>query len=344
MKKLALFQTGYPEVKPHEKTLRNPIMPRKEFKEAIQESLPDIDEILAYQQVGLPARPFQASLMFVSECIVDIRGDTKEDFFKKPWFKEIYSVIDAWYLDRYGVAIKNGDHHSLSGVVMVHYTPFELAFPITIRRTEISGETIWLTFPNEVSDEENVHNFFVSPPNIQNQEHNELEVLNSDIKRIVKLTRSIGINIMSADKLDKQTSIMAASINGHINKTVRDILSMKPAGLPVSFWELHLAVEKSFKVYIRQCRKQHPNTHELLDLYDICKKNGLTVDESLLAKLPPSREAIKSRYGEGATRSVIEAINCYNAMLDIVFDGTKALKRKLTFNNASFLIRKGPWV
>jgi hypothetical protein len=40
--------------------------------------------------------------MFVSECIVEICGDSKEDFFKKPWFKEIYSVIDTWYLDRYG--------------------------------------------------------------------------------------------------------------------------------------------------------------------------------------------------------------------------------------------------
>jgi hypothetical protein len=37
-------------------------MPKKDFKEAIQESLPLIDEILAYQQIGLRERPFQASI------------------------------------------------------------------------------------------------------------------------------------------------------------------------------------------------------------------------------------------------------------------------------------------
>lgn len=318
-------------------------MPKKDFKEAIQESLPVIDEILAYQQIGLRQRPFQASIMFVSECIVEIRGDSKEDFFKKPWFKEIYSIIDAWYLDRYGNAIKNTDDHSLSGVVMAYHTPFELAFPITISRSETPGETAWLTFPNEVLDEENIHSFFVSPPNICKLEDKELNKVNDDIKRIVKQTRSIGINIMSANKVDTQTSMMAASINGHIQKTAHDILSMASASLSVSFWELHLAAEKAFKVYLRQREHQPPNIHELVDLFQICNTYGLIVNETSLYKLPSAKEAIKLRYGEGISRSINDAIECYNSMLDIVNDITKSLKREITFNNASFLFRKGPW-
>ena len=64
-------------------------MQKKDFKEAIKENLPVIDEVLAKLQIGLRDRPFRASILFISKCIVEISGDSKDKFLTKPWFKTL---------------------------------------------------------------------------------------------------------------------------------------------------------------------------------------------------------------------------------------------------------------
>ena len=46
----------------------------------VREQLTIIDEILAKRGTPLGQRSFEAAVLFVNECIVEIEGDTKDDF------------------------------------------------------------------------------------------------------------------------------------------------------------------------------------------------------------------------------------------------------------------------
>lgn len=84
------------------------------------------DEILADSQKPLSQRPFAAALYFVDYCIVDIKGDNKEKFLEKEWFKSIYKIIKQWYRDRYAEAMNLIREESALGIILIYKTPFQL--------------------------------------------------------------------------------------------------------------------------------------------------------------------------------------------------------------------------
>ena len=55
---------------------------------------------------------------------------------------------------------------------------------------------------------------------------------------------------MSASELSADSRGMADSIWTHVETAISNILSQKPANIPLACWELHFAVEKAFKVKV----------------------------------------------------------------------------------------------
>lgn len=290
-----------------------------EFKDHVEEALITFDECLAAKNVPVPQRPFHAAAMFVSYCIDEIEGDKKTNFWGKAWFTHIYKIADDWYHNRYAQAMTSNSNQGKKarGIVLIFATPFEVNFPLEVFRPGTPGETFWMVFPNTVLPEEHVLDWLTHPPNLSSLSTQEIEDGKRQIIAVAEATRSIRVNLMTADITDKDTAGLARDIPGHIDKAIGDILRAGSDGVSVAFWEMHMAVEKVLKTFLRQ--KGNPlKGHDFTNLLNAAQAHGLSLDSSLFKLLPSSKEAIRLRYSEGPRKSVHAAISAYNGMLEIV--------------------------
>jgi HEPN domain-containing protein len=145
---------------------------------------------------------------------------------------------------------------------------------------------------------------------------------------------------MTASDPGKDLQLFISSIPLHIERCVEDILEGNSASLGLAVWEMHLAVEKSLKLLIRQHGGNPGNIHDLVRLAELATRlSGVTIDLITLNKLPSGREAVQARYGEGRVRSLQELVGNYRIALLLISRVAKSLKREIAMNNASFLVR-----
>lgn len=309
----------------------------------VREQLTIIDEILAKRGTPLGQRSFEAAVLFVNECIVEIEGDTKDDFLGKKWFADIYHWTEDWYRERYGDALKEGGRDNAKGIARVYGTPFALSIPLTLTEPEDPGKTVWLIFPIAVMPDETPTEWLRPKPNLEQLSKKDLESVNEEIVFVASSLRSISVNLMTAEYYTS-LQMLGGSISAHLEKAVQDILSGKREQMSVAFWEIHLAIEKTIKLFLRQKDHTPPNIHDLIELRKIAESQVRSTElDTSFAKCPNVKEAIKYRYGENDDVSAKTAIEFYYAALRIVSFYTKGLNRKYAMNNARFLLKAPPW-
>lgn len=313
------------------------------LKEFMDYQLPIFDQMLAENQEPLSKRPLSAAFYFVQHCVIEIKGETKENFLEKEWFRSIYRLIKQWYKERYGDALKETSDYVALGIVLVYNTPFQLRIPLSISQEKEGNDKQWFCLPCSVIDGENVLDWIVKKPNIENMSKDELKDLQKSIINFAANVRSTHVNLMSAS-LEKNLHKISSTIQAHIDKAIQDILSLDPGRISTSYWEIHLAIEKAVKLIILQNGRDHQNKHDLDKLCKIANNiKGIKLDCNLFSGLPKDDEAIKQRYGEGSFYTIQEAvINVVHAS-EVVSRLTKLLNREFVMNNARFLIALPPW-
>ena len=198
-------------------------------------------------------------------------------------------------------------------------------------------------FPDHLQEEEDYRSLFATDLRFDHVPEEILDALIKEVEEIVALSRRTRISIMTASVTNGGAlSNMASSIWTHIEKAISDIISGVSANVSLSCWELHLAVEKSLKVYIGQFGEEKGWGHDLIALAGHAKKLGLEIDETLLGNLHGEKNVIKIRYGEIHVAQK-EAIESYYSALKLVCAIASQLKREISIFNASILIKKAPW-
>jgi len=313
------------------------------IKEIIEYQLPIFDDILAESQKPLNERPLAAALYFVDYCIVEIKGDTKENFAEKEWFKSIYKLIKHWYHERYGSALKANNDYVALGVVLIHKTPFQLNIPLGIAQEKEGNDKRWFCLPISIQDNENVFDWIENKPNLEKIPEANVAELKETISETATKNREIHVNLMTAS-LEKSLHKTSSTISAHLDKAVRDILSLDGGRISTSYWEIHLAIEKAIKLIILQNGRDHQNKHDLEKLCRIANNiRGVSLDCTIFSAFPSDNEAIKQRYGEGSSFTIQEAVNNYISAVSVISKITELLKRQVTMNNARFLIAIPPW-
>jgi len=313
------------------------------IKEFLEYQLPIFDDILAEAQKPLSERPLAAAFYFVDYCIVDIKGDSKDNLLEKEWFKSIYKLIKQWYDDRYGSARKSSKDSFALGVALIYKTPFELKIPLSIAQEWEGNDKRWFCLPTSIQENENVFDWIKNKPNLEKMPGSDLENLKNVINGIATNNRAIHVNLMSAS-LEIALHKISNTIPAHLDKSARDILSLESGRISMSYWDIHLAIEKALKLIILQNKRDHQNKHTLKKLCRMANNiKGVTLDCSVISKFPSGNEAIKQRYGEGSSFTIQEAIENYISACAFITSLTKVLKRKFVMNNARFLIAVPPW-
>lgn len=313
------------------------------IKEFLEYQLPIFDDILAESQKPLSERPLAAAFYFVDYCIVEIKGDTKDKFLEKEWFKSIYKLIKEWYDERYGAARNSCKDSIALGATLIYKTPFELNIPLSISQEWEGDDKRWFCLPISIHENENVLDWIKNKPNLEKMPETDLDNLKKIISDISTNNRTIHVNLMSAS-LEQSLHKISNTIQSHLEKAVRDILSLNGGRISTSYWEIHLAIEKAVKLVILQNKRDHQNKHNLEKLCKIANNiKGVTLDCSVISKFPTDNEAIQQRYGEGSSYTIQEAIENYISACAVIASLTKVLKRKFTMNDARFLIAIPPW-
>jgi hypothetical protein len=193
-----------------------------------------------------------------------VSNGTKDEFIDKH-FASITNVVVDWYMDKYGQLVKP-KINLLSGIVRYYNQPVLLKIPATTSKVEKEGETAWFTFPDHLQQDETYKSMFASDINFDNLPKDDLAALKKEVEEVVALSRRTRISLMTASILNTTSLNMGDSIWTHIEKAISDIISGIPANISLACWELHLAVEKSLKVYISQFPSKKGWGHDLITL------------------------------------------------------------------------------
>lgn len=317
-------------------------MKNRDFINAFQHWLELFDERMSFDNTPIHERPLKSARWLVQEGIATITNGSKENFLDEEWFCVVVAAINEWYADRYGSTSCHVRKDKLSGIVLFRRMPTKIEMPVTTARVEVEGETAWITFPDKLQDDEDVLALFQSAPNLNSLQPDERELLLGNIRDVVHWSRSVNLNLQSASGPCVEATAMAASVWPHFEKAISDILTLKSASATVGCWELHLCVEKAFKIFIYQNNTKKTG-HCLDSLFEEAKKFGLVLTPTLLSSMPHWKTAIQYRYGE-KTISINQTIDIYRVALQVVFEITQKLKKEITINNASILLKKPRWV
>lgn len=321
---------------------------RVELKDVVKEAafwFELFDDEFATVNMPFYRRPLQAAMRFVQVGIKDVSGQTKDDYFQKPWFAEIVKQVIGWYVERYGAEALKPEQNRFSGLVLLRRTPIRLTMRETVKKIEVENETSWMIYADAMHESETVLSFFSSKPNLDALPSKDRAKLEADVGRIVSQSRRINLALHSADDLKPDGQRLRDGVWMHVENAVANIASLKPSLASVGAWELHLAVEKTFKVFLHQ----HGNTdmkalgHDLSKMSGASKEFGLAVSPKSLAQMPHWRAASDSRYAQKAV-DIDDIVAIYDISLQLMSEIAAKIKQIVVLNNVGILLRKPDWV
>lgn len=312
-------------------------MEKYDLVDAINYHMPVIDKLLEEGGVPVFKRVIEASLLFVDLVVIDSSFKSKKELVKSEAFYEcIIPPINDWYWGKYGRLMDKPVTTSYSGLVSLYSQPVKITIPSTLSKVEEEGRTAWMIFPDHLYETEDIQSMFESKVDAEDAS------LLEEASRVISYTRSINLAIPAAAGLSAEAKGMSAGIWGHFEKAISDILSFKNEVASIGCWELHLAIEKSFKVFLNQKTSAKHTGHDLMVLGKKSQKHLPELDLTPIYDLPSDKEAINLRYSE-KVRTVNDAKKFYQCALAIVYSITSALEKNYKVNNASLLLKIAPW-
>jgi hypothetical protein len=314
------------------------------FEDAIRTCVAPIDDYLGELRVPIPDRVLRAALLFLEHNVQEIRGDSKDDFIEKIWFRFIYQTIHSWYQQKYGAALKR-PAASLTGACEVSGSFFEICVPVILVRPEKPGQTIWLIFPIDLQPEENPASWFVAPPNFDAFESSARNTLLRSAITTAHLLRSIHCDLMTTNYPDQFATALAAKIQSHLSTSAAHLTHPRNPMFGLSVWESHQAVESALKLLTQQITGKYQKLHDLIALCrDVPGQVLSTTTETLVKKMPGHRRIIQIRAGESRPVRAADAYKFYRTSLDLTAEIIAVMPRAVRMQNAQFLLKKAPFI
>lgn len=320
------------------------------LEDVLAEWLEVIDGALASSHEPIPNRPFEAARMFIEHALVavddeEVVGEKLSDYVELSWFKKLHKAVENWYEDKYGPAMKR-PADPLRAAILFSGSPFGLHVPRTLSKVETPGETAWLTFPAEVQEGEDPLSWIQAPPNFARMAKDAKSALSEMVAEIGTCLRTIRLDLDSSTRPDGNSKALAKKILPHLQSAADHILLHSTTGLGLAAWDSYQAAESVLKLLCRQRSGTHRHIHDLADLLsDLEPTVQSAIDSGLVNGMPDDKRIVELRAGEGDPIDLQEAQDIYLRSLRIVRQSTQALDKKgVLVHNASFLIKKAPWI
>ena len=321
----------------------------------LDDILPVIDRGLAKLDVPLTQRPIEAAETFVLCCVEEVREQKgavaakpgpPEEFWKAAWFADLYALVEKWYHKRYPGSMWQQRDEKFFGIVMIAGTVFAIHIPIVRTQPGRPGETVWLSFPDGLRDNEQALDWIEDPPNhttLLPQERCDAEEFATEVANAL---RFIGNGLIAVSGGDDKLAGFKAGVMRSLESAAKRLLEPDPKSVQAAYWELQLACESALKALMVQRTGEFKTSHDLFFLYDFHKEIPAPLPEfnrDLLKRLPRWKETADLRYGQGTREDRADCVECYRATLTIVA-GTVRSMEKWGIGSAQFEIARAPWI
>lgn len=311
---------------------------RDELHKAIIERLPIIDRQFDAAQIPISNRASNAAVVFVEDWILDIKGDTFDNYFVKPWFKRIWRTADEWYRKKYGPALSSPDRN-LTGIILIDRMPYLLKIPSTLTQPGADQGTAWLIFPVDLQDFENPLDWIIRPPVFSEiGKEKERAIRNAAALNGYRL-RSITNNLRTAVSTDDVTKALIEHISHHLEIAAANLGDTVTGKKSIAIWDAHQSVEKILKFLIRQKGEKPKKIHDLQRLLSAAVAETNETMNELILKIPNHSKIIRYRSGELGEPSLEMAFVIYETALTLVYELAKSVKKRIIMDNARLLIR-----
>lgn len=321
-------------------------MPRQipsSYEALLAETLPTLDEIFAKENRPVHERPLQAARFIVDHMIVQVAGDTKDNYLSKTWFVGILHPVVRWYEQRYGSELPHPRHPAAHGLVSHFGALYVLRVDLIVSEKDGDGHR-WVRFPKEVLPAEEPLNWLVSPPPLATMKTNRRVALAAAAKHVAKRLRCINNDLNTATQASAAVQRMATSVIRHLDKAALDAASSNLDSHSLVPWELQMACEKTMKVYLKQSNSQYPENHDLRALNKLSEPTlNWSEGRKSLAAFPSDTRVMKWRYSELAPPTAPEMWRMYGAAVELVSGYASRMSREFTFTNFAVKLKKAPW-
>lgn len=316
---------------------------QNDLREHIDEHMPHIDELLAEQNIPINKRFFHAARLFVETAVLESSYKSNQELLESEVYREcILPLFSDWYFEKYGDLAEGYNNDCYAGMAFVYGQPVSIKIPATTKEIVEEGKLIRMTFPDHLQDFEEIEDLIQPKFDFRRMGDEETKRLRDQIAKIVSLTRSINLDLNTANNPSQPSLDMIHGIWNHFEKAISDVLTLKSELASIACWEIHLAIEKSLKTLIHDKSGQVVHGHNLNKLIDILSRHEKGVESSKLSSLPSDKDAIKLRYAE-MIKSPVDAFDYYMIALEFVGDIVSRLERNLNINNASLTLKMAPW-
>lgn len=312
------------------------------FESLLRESLPWIDERFAKEGKPVQERPFAAAQIVVEFFVVEIEGDTKDNYITKPWFAGILEPVLKWYERRYGQVLLKSKQAQTVGLVHYFGSPLTFRLPLVVSEPG-EGGTTWVRFPKEVLENEAPLTWIDTPPPIEAMPAKRSETLRTSVSTVANLLRSINNDLNTATLGKSAARSLVGTVLKHFEKAALDGSSHDPLTVALGVWELQMACEKTMKAFLSHLAIAYPETHDLRALQRLAQARG-SVDaaKQFVAAMPSERRVVAWRYSELSPPTPAEFLRFYLAALNLARSYAAAMSRKYVFNNFAVQLRKPP--
>ena len=314
------------------------------YEDLLREALPWIDQQFTKDGMAVSSRPLAAARIIVEHFLVEIKGDTKESYWSKLWFKGIYDPISRWYEARYGEELTRSRYEQTRGLVLYFGVPLLFRMPLVIHDQPGPDGTTWLRFPKEVLAHERPLDWIETPPPLANMPAKRKNALEDTTRNIANALRAININLKTADLEETSLQAMTSSVLRHLEKAAIDAAAEDHSASSLAIWELQMACEKTMKTYLAQKGITFPQTHDLRVLQKLAVDSaGFDHTEVPIATIPTEKRVMAWRYLELEPPKPSEFYRCYVAALTLCRIYTHQMSRKYIFVNFAVQLKRPPW-
>lgn len=315
------------------------------FDDIVAVLLPEIDETLASCEAPLLGRPHRAASFIVKHCIVEIEGESKDDYYTKPWFGALLAAVIDWYDNLYGEAMSSGTAQCHTAVVVIRETPTALEVPLTLSTPVAEDNTFWITLAASVHAEENPLDWVVRPPRLSELSQEQLEQATSAAALTSNLVRRTSNGLLMVGNQNKRVLEHAGLVLPHLQSSAQSILQPDRRGLSTAIWEANFAAENAIKCYLRQVdAPKVPNSHDVQELDSLIRGVHRPPELDIaVSGMPSGNHAVKYRYGAIGNVRLSDAMRVYQGSLVICAHYANAVPpKKFRLDNARFQMRVPP--
>ncbi|MES3150935.1 HEPN domain-containing protein [Sphingomonas faeni] len=306
--------------------------------------LPRIDRVLAKRDTEFLLRPLEATVEFVLGCRVDESGERSRTAalsvaeIGSESFAILYARAENWYRDRFGDALDRRLDERISGVVEIAGSPFDIEVPTIRTRPGVRGETVWMSAPDGVRDDEDPLSWVSSALNLT---PNERALALNEATVTAGRLRFIRTGLIGVQSGDDVLDGLRAGMLPRLKAAANMLLQPDPQGMQYAAWELQLACEKALKALAQQRHGRFSQTHDLFALFDEIDP-APPFDRRLLNRLPRWKDSANMRYGQGERISRHVALAFYRTALEVTAGAVRGMTR-FDIGQAEFEIKRPPW-